>query len=425
MTAPPAAAPSRARAAALLEEVRALRPALEAAARPAEAARTLPAAVVAQLREAALFWMKTPAALGGSELDAGDFCAVLEEVAHCDASAAWATMVANGSTGTMAGWLSDEGVAAAFADPADLPVFAGQFAPRGVAEPVEGGYRVTGRWSFSSGIRHADWVIGSCRVESEPGVERFVTVRRAEATVHDTWEVAGLQGTGSDDFSLEAVFVPTCQSFDWASATPRRGGALFRQPKVLFVGNELSPVAVGIARRALDDLVDLAGATSRTAAGTTLAERPVFQRELGRGAARGAAVRALYREAVGEAVSPRVEDRTPASGVRARVPAAVGVQHRPRSMRERERDRGTADGHLLHHLLNAAELGGRGAERLSARWVAGEQAAHRYPGSGGHRFLQGSFHHPKLDLEAGSGGLVRRARDNRQAAVSRHGSARA
>lgn len=313
MTAPPGTR-SDERAAALLGQVRALRPALEAAARPAEEARSLPADVVEALRGADLFWMKTPAELGGSELDAADFCEVLEEVAHCDASAGWATMVANGSTGTMAGWLSDEGVAAAFADPAHLPVFAGQFAPRGVAEPVEGGYVVTGRWGFSSGIRHADWVIGSCTVEAEPGAERFVTVPRAEATVHETWDVAGLQGTGSDDFSLEGVFVPAGQSFDWTSVTRQRGGALFRQPKILFVGNELSPVAVGIARRAIDDLVELAGSTSRRADGATLAGRPVFQRELGRGAARVAAVRSLYREAVEEAFVLGVENRPPAPG---------------------------------------------------------------------------------------------------------------
>lgn len=319
MTAPAPARSSRARATPLLAAVEALRDRLEAGAREAEEQRTLPDALVDALRAHELFWMKTPLGLGGSELDPLDFCDVLEAVARCDASAAWTVMVGNGSTGTMAGWLSDEGIAATFTDPARLPVFAGQFSPRGLAEPVEGGYRVTGRWSFSSGIRHADFVIGGCTQLGEPDVVRFVCVPRADATVHDTWHVAGLQGTGSDDFSLEGRFVPEACTFDWATVTAKRGGALFRQPKILFVGNELSPVAVGIATRALEDLVAQAAGTARRAPDAVLANRPSFQRELGRSAARLSAARALYREVVAEAFAYGLEDRPAPAGAVERI----------------------------------------------------------------------------------------------------------
>lgn len=306
------------RAGALLEALRSVRPTIEAAGRDAEEARTLPGEIVGLLREHRLFWMKTPLALGGSELDPPDFCRVLEELASYDASAAWAAMVGNGTTGTMAGWLPEAGIATCFTDPAALPVFAGQFTPRGVAVPVEGGYVVTGRWSFCSGVRHADWVVGGCMVEGEGG-PRFVTVPRAQATLHDTWHVAGLQGTGSDDMSLEAEFVPEAQTIDWAEAPARRGGALYRQPKALFVGNELSPVALGIARRALADMVEMAGGTSRSAGGHVLGDRAVFQRELGRGAARLAAVGALSREAVEEAFALGRSGDEPSPGVVERI----------------------------------------------------------------------------------------------------------
>jgi alkylation response protein AidB-like acyl-CoA dehydrogenase len=221
--------------------------------------------------------MKTPLGLGGSELDPLDLCDVLEAIARRDASAAWTTMVANGSTGTMAGWLSDAGIAATFTDPARPPIFAGQLSPRGLAEPVEGGYRVTGRWSFSSGIRHADFVIGGCTQLGDPDAHRFVCVPVAEAKVHDTWHVAGLQGTGSDDFSLEGHFVPEALTFDWATVTARQG------PDVL------------------------------------LANRPSFQRELGRGAARLAAARALYREVVAESFAYGLEDRPAPAGAVERI----------------------------------------------------------------------------------------------------------
>ena len=319
MSAPAAASTSRERTAPLLGAVEALGDRLEAGAREAEELRTLPAPLVEALRAHELCWMKTPLGLGGSELDPLDLCDVLEAIARRDASAAWTTMVANGSTGTMAGWLSDAGIAATFTDPARPPIFAGQLSPRGLAEPVEGGYRVTGRWSFSSGIRHADFVIGGCTQLGDPDAHRFVCVPVAEAKVHDTWHVAGLQGTGSDDFSLEGHFVPEALTFDWATVTVRRGGPLFRQPKILFVGNELSPVAVGIATRAIEDLVAQAAGPARRAPDAVLANRPSFQRELGRGATRLAAARALYREVVAESFAYGLEDRPAPAGAIERI----------------------------------------------------------------------------------------------------------
>jgi indole-3-acetate monooxygenase len=277
----------------------------EGAAREAELERHLPSPVVEVLRDLGLFWLKTPLELGGSELDPIDFCDVLEHLAYFDASAAWAVMVGNGTTGTFAGWLPDEGVEEVFADPASLPILAGQFIPRGRAEAVDGGFEVTGRWSFSSGIDHATWVAGGCSVAGS-SAPLLVCVPKHEATVHDTWQVAGLQGTGSNDFSLDRVFVPERRTMTLARSPasseddgrPRRGGALYRQAGPLFVANELSPVAVGIARRAFDDMARLAGATSRQVGGTSLGERASFHKALGRSEATLRAAQLLYRDAV-------------------------------------------------------------------------------------------------------------------------------
>ncbi len=249
-----------------LEAARALGPAFEAAARQAEIERTLPESVVEQMREAGLFWLKTPRSLGGSELDPLGFCDVVEEIAYHDASAAWATMIGNGVTGTFAGWLPDEGVQDVFPEGELLPIIAGQFVPRGVAVPVKDGYQVKGRWSFSSGIMHSSWVSGAARVEGRgPEDTILFCAPKSSATVHDTWFVAGLEGTGSDDFSLDDVFVPASHTRLRVDETPKRGGALFRQPQSLFVANEITPVAIGIARRALDDMVGLARNTVRGA----------------------------------------------------------------------------------------------------------------------------------------------------------------
>jgi indole-3-acetate monooxygenase len=287
-----------------LGAVRERRADFEAAARRAEDERTLPADVVGLMRDLGLFWLKTPRELGGSELDPLEFCDVLEEIAYYDASAAWTAMVGNGCTGTVAGWLPEEGLREVFAGP-DLPICAGQFGPRGTAVPVRGGYSVTGRWGFSSGINHSGWLVGGCKVAG--GEEQIlVVVPKSEATYHDTWHVAGLQGTGSGDYSLDEVFVPAARTLAWPSPA-LRGGDLFKQAPVLFVSNELSPVVVGIARRAIDDMYALAGATDRRLNRVYVGERAAFRKDLARAEARVRAASLLYRDSVAES---RTADET-------------------------------------------------------------------------------------------------------------------
>lgn len=288
-----------------LDAVRARRATFEAAARRAEEERTLPADVVDVLRELRLFWLKTPRELGGGEIDPMEFCDVLEELAYYDASAAWTVMVGNGTTGVVAGWVSDDRLAEIFpagsgATGADLPICAGQFVPRGTAVPVDGGYAVTGRWSFCSGIEHADWLVGGCRVAGREGAQILVVVPKSEATRHDTWYVAGLQGTGSGDFSLHEVFVPGGRAFDWFGTPASRGGDLFKQARALFVSNELSPVVVGVARRAIDDMYALAGATDRRLSGVRVSDRAAFHKDISRAECRLRAMRLLYRDTVEE-----------------------------------------------------------------------------------------------------------------------------
>lgn len=279
----------------LLDLVRERQASFEGAARRAEEERTLPADIVALLCELRLFWLKTPVELGGSELDPLDFCEVMEELAYFDASAAWTAMVGNGTTGTVAGWLPEEGLHEVFPG-TELPICAGQFGrAHGTAVPVTGGYAVTGRWSFCSGINHSGWLVGACAVVGRAGQEVLFVVPKSEAALHDTWYAAGLQGTGSGDFSLTDAFVPEHRTFDWLGSPPVRGGVLFRQPQILFVSNELSPLAVGIARRAIDDMYGLAGGHNRP---VPLSERVAFQKDIGRAECRLRAVQVLYRDAV-------------------------------------------------------------------------------------------------------------------------------
>ncbi len=292
-----------------LDAVQARRATFEAAVRRAEEERTLPADVVELMRDLRLFWLKTPRELGGGEVDPLAFCDVLEEIAYYDASAAWTAMVGNGTTGAVAGWVPEDGLREIF--PAagaeagagagtELPICAGQFVARGTAVPADGGYVVTGRWSFCSGINHADWLVGGCAVAGPGDRQILAVVRKSEASLHDTWYAAGLQGTGSGDFSLTEVFVPAARAFEWFGKPALRGGDLFRQATVLFVSNELSPVVVGIARRAIDDMYMLASRTNRRMSRVYLSERTAFQKDISRAECRLRAMRLLYLDTVAE-----------------------------------------------------------------------------------------------------------------------------
>jgi alkylation response protein AidB-like acyl-CoA dehydrogenase len=319
----------------LLAGIRSHREQFSSAGDRAEELRTLPHDAVATLRELGLFWLKTPAELGGTPLSPVEFSDVIEELAYIDTSTAWAAMIGAGCNGLAGGWLPEAGARRIFGDGTDaattgagggrLPVIAGQLAPRGTGTPVAGGYLVHGRWGFSSGIVHADWLIGAFKSGSASagggdadgeaaatGFGRMVVfaIPKAEAEVIDNWHVAGLQGTGSLDFSVDGIFVPAELTYELGSPAVR-GGDLFRLGMPAFVSNEVPALAIGLARRAIDDITELATHTARFPGGPTVSERAVFHHELGRAEVRVRAARAVHREAMAAAFASAVADGAP------------------------------------------------------------------------------------------------------------------
>jgi len=302
-------------AAGLITAIRARQAEFEAAGDAAEGLRTLPPDTVATLRELGLFWLKTPAELGGTPLDPVAFCDVVEELAYIDVSVAWAAIIGAGCCGLAGAWLPEDGVLDVFSPEHPMPVIAGQLAPRGTGTPVDGGYLVSGRWGFSSGILHSQSLIGAFALppgaapsdaEVPPegtsvGLPRMIifTVPRDSAEVIDSWYVAGLQGTGSLDWKLTDVFVPAGHTYRLGSPAVR-GGDLFRLGMPAFVSNEVPPVCIGVARRALDDMTDIAARTARFPGGPTVADRAVFHKELGRAETRLKAARLVHRDAMAD-----------------------------------------------------------------------------------------------------------------------------
>jgi alkylation response protein AidB-like acyl-CoA dehydrogenase len=322
----------------LVAGIRANREKFESAGDRAEELRTLPHDAVAILRSLGLFWLKTPAELGGTPLAPLEFSDVIEELAYVDTSTAWAAMIGAGCNGLAGGWLPEEGARRIFGAGPDgvRPVVAGQLAPRGAGHPVRGGYLVSGRWGFSSGIVHAGWLIGAFKPDGEDpgpsggedgaadtGFGRMVVflVPKAQAEVIDNWHVAGLQGTGSLDFSVDGIFVPSEMTYDLGTAAVRDGD-LFRLGMPAFVSNEVPPLAIGLARHALDDMTELATHTARFPGGPTVSERAVFHKELGRAETKIRAARALHREAMAAAWASAVAGTVPGEELQLAVTTA-------------------------------------------------------------------------------------------------------
>jgi indole-3-acetate monooxygenase len=277
----------------------------ETAGDRAEELRTLPGDTVEILKRLGVFWLKSPAEVGGTPLDPVSFCDVIEELAYIDVSVAWTAMIGASATGVAGGWLPEEGARQMFAAGNPLPVVAGQLSPRGVGTPVDGGYLVTGHWGFSSGILHANWLIGMFADASSrtpvrhTGPQRMVVfvTPKEQAEVIDNWHAVGLQGSGSLDWEVSNLFVPGELTYE-VGTPAARGSALFRLGLPAFTSNEVPPLAIGLARRALDDMTELSTRTSRLPGGATVSDRAVFQKELGRAEAKVKAARLLHRDAM-------------------------------------------------------------------------------------------------------------------------------
>jgi alkylation response protein AidB-like acyl-CoA dehydrogenase len=200
--------------------------------------------------------MWTPKELGGLELDPVQSLDVLAILAYGDASAGWVVMAANLAIGTAGSYLGESAVSELFAG-GKYPVIAGQGTRPGTAHRVDGGYQLTGSWSFGSGLLHSTHT-HSLAIIAETGEARiFVTPVEQANLKLDSWNVMGLRGTGSVDYTIEGVFVPDAYSHNAFVTEPMRGGAIFRSGIMGFAEICHSGWAAGVGRRLLDELAAL------------------------------------------------------------------------------------------------------------------------------------------------------------------------
>jgi alkylation response protein AidB-like acyl-CoA dehydrogenase len=268
-----------------------------------ERERRLVPELIDRLRDSGLMRCGALRTLGAAEAPPGIALECAETIARGDAATGWCVSIAITSS-LLAGYLPAAGATETLGDPRSIA--AGVWAPRGTARPVDGGVRVSGRWAFCSGITHSEHFFGGCvlvtgaEVEGDPPVLRAVGIPTSELEVLDTWHTSGLRATGSHDAVADDVFVPTRRILSLADG-PLVDSALYRFPIFGYFALSIGAAALGNARGAIDDLLDLAGRKVALGARRTLAEKPMTQASVGQAEAALRAARAFYYQAIDDA----------------------------------------------------------------------------------------------------------------------------
>lgn len=207
--------------------------------------------VVEQLYASGAVYALAPRTLGGGELRPRELMDVYRTLSYADPSTGWVTMALALSTGLAGAFFPAESAAELFSTPR-LGI-AGQGTRAGKAEPVDGGYRISGQWSFASGIKHATH-LHTAAADTRTGEVRFFIVPVEEVTFIENWDVLGLRGTGSIDYTLAGTFVPTERSYPSLSTAPVTGGPLYTIGIGNFASINHGAWALGTGRRLLDEL---------------------------------------------------------------------------------------------------------------------------------------------------------------------------
>jgi alkylation response protein AidB-like acyl-CoA dehydrogenase len=237
-----------------------------------EAARRLPDDVAAGLRATGVYRSWLPRELGGAEAEPASVIGAVRSLAAADASVGWCAAIGLASN-LVAGYLPRAGAEEAYV--AGTEVAGGSLMPggRAVRRP-DGELVVDGRWPFASGAHHCDWLAGVTVVDGEGGTDAcLVLMARRDVELVDTWQVAGLKGTGSVDFQARGLVVPPRRAVSLSALEAWPAGAMWRIPLHSLLLPIMAGVPLGIARAALAELARLAAGKTPFRSTRTLAER--------------------------------------------------------------------------------------------------------------------------------------------------------
>ncbi|MEU6478208.1 3-hydroxy-9,10-secoandrosta-1,3,5(10)-triene-9,17-dione monooxygenase oxygenase subunit [Streptomyces sp. NPDC047017] len=276
----------------VLAAIRALAPSLRERAAETEALRRIPETSVKEIEATGFFQLLQPKPFGGRAADPAVFYAAVKEIAK-----------ACGSTGWVASVVGVHPWHVALFDPLAQQEVWGEdpktricssYAPTGEATAVDGGFRLSGRWHFSSGCDHTDWALLGCLVPDADGTPvdmRTFLVPRSQYRVDDVWDTVGLRGTGSNDIVVEDVFVPEHRALSFGPVTALRVPGhtlnpepLYRLPYAAVFTTTISTPIVGIAEGAYESYVEATARRIRVSYGQKVAEDPFAQVRIARAA---------------------------------------------------------------------------------------------------------------------------------------------
>ena len=247
----------------IVAAAKALTPLIKESQDEMETHRRLSDPVVQGLADAGIFRAYYPRSMGGLEVSPLTFMKVIEEISRADGSTGWCA-VNTGDGGNLAGRLKTEVARELFGEPPDVKI-AGTVVPRGEARIADGGFRVGGHFTFASGIDYANWLLCFCRIFHENGVKItpegtpetvMAIVPVEQVDIRDTWSAVGMCATGSHDFMVDNVFVPTERTFPLFDQ-PHESGPLFNpRTMMVFLLGPAAACLIGIARGAMETFVD-------------------------------------------------------------------------------------------------------------------------------------------------------------------------
>jgi alkylation response protein AidB-like acyl-CoA dehydrogenase len=278
----------------LIERARGLKPLLEEHAAWGDEHGELAPAVVDALHEGRFFSMWVPQSMGGHELSPTKSLQVIGELAYGDASTAWVLMAAGLAVGTGAAYLGDEAVEVLF-NGERSPVIAGQGTRPGKAVSEDGGYSLSGSWQFASGIKHSGWIHTAAIVEgTDPPDYRIFVLPVEQGNLIDNWDVMGLRGTGSIDYTIDGVHVDEAWCHPAVIYESPRGGGLYQLGIIGFAMICHSGWALGVGRRMLDEF--LAMMHKKAGRAGQAMESDALQQDYARAEAKYLAAKALVFE---------------------------------------------------------------------------------------------------------------------------------
>ena len=249
--------------------------------------RQIPSELAEEIADKGFFRLLVPRSLGGAELGHLDFLRIVQVFAEVDGSTAWC--INQNNVWATASVIMPEHTAREIWGDGRAVVANGPPTPSVKAIPVDGGYRLSGRWDFSTGITHATWLAAQAPVIhpdqkqnalADKASPRVMLIPKTEANFLDCWQVNGLRGTGSFSFEVDDLYVPSIRTYNPTDA-PREEGSLYVIPRTLLFASGDATIALGIARMSLGTAIDLARTKKPDQVRRLLQDQSTTQRLIG------------------------------------------------------------------------------------------------------------------------------------------------